>query len=336
MDVKHAVAFRLSALGDVVLTTGPLLHWHNTLGTMFTVVTRAPYVRVFESHPAVNQVIGLSADELRDWFATANRLARAYGGGTLVDLHRSTRSLLLAALWTGAYHKYPKLGLTRRLYHRLRLASAARRLLATNVPQRYALALAKKGTPPPLADEVRPRMFLRPAELDQARDFLTSRGLDTGKPVAALHPYATHPAKAWPAERWLSLVDALEADGVQTVAVGASTTPFLAQRLGQRDLTGTADIRGSSAILAVCSALVSGDSGPMHLGTAVGTPVVGLFGPTTPHWGFLPSGPKDTVLQADLDCRPCSLHGGKGCAKNVACLREVTVQDVIRALGAVL
>lgn len=329
----HAVAVRLSALGDVVLTTGPLLHWHQTLGTTFTVVTRQPLARIFEGHPAVTDVMALSVDDLKSWPSTANRLARSHGGSPLVDLHGSTRSMLLAALWTGPYHKYPKLTLARRVFRRFRPAWAERKLLAANVPQRYAMAL--DDTPPPASD-VRPRIFLAERELDQAREFLISRGLDPAKPIIALHPYATHPAKFWPREHWLELVRQLRASGRQAIAIGAHPKPFLADVLGQADLTNTADIRGSAAILGACSALVTGDSGPMHLATAVDTPVVALFGPTTEHWGFFPSGERDVVLQQNMDCRPCSLHGGTGCHRNIECLRVVTPRKLLEALTGAL
>jgi ADP-heptose:LPS heptosyltransferase len=70
----------------------------------------------------------------------------------------------------------------------------------------------------------------------------------------------------------------------------------------------------------------------MHLAAAVGTPVVALFGPTTREWGFYPSGPCDTVLEQDLDCRPCSLHGTSRCQRRGQCLEAVSPADVLKAI----
>jgi ADP-heptose:LPS heptosyltransferase len=72
----------------------------------------------------------------------------------------------------------------------------------------------------------------------------------------------------------------------------------------------------------------------MHLGTAVRTRTVGLFGPTTRHWGFFPSGKHDTVLESALPCRPCSLHGGRGCDRGVQCMRDITPDAVFHAVTA--
>lgn len=75
------------------------------------------------------------------------------------------------------------------------------------------------------------------------------------------------------------------------------------------DFTNRTDLRQLIALLAQADALVTGDSGPMHLASGVSTPVVALFGPTCREWGFFPTGENDRVLQAPLACRPCSLHG---------------------------
>jgi heptosyltransferase-2 len=82
--------------------------------------------------------------------------------------------------------------------------------------------------------------------------------------------------------------------------------------------------------------VVSGDTGLMHLGTAVGTPVVALFGPTVEAFGFFPWRARATVLQRDLICRPCSAFGGDRCPIDThACLVEITpaeVADAVRRL----
>jgi ADP-heptose:LPS heptosyltransferase len=100
------------------------------------------------------------------------------------------------------------------------------------------------------------------------------------------------------------------------------------------DLTNETDLAQTSAILQQARVLVSGDSGPMHLGTAVGTPVVALFGPTCRQWGFYPSGPRDKVISMNPSCSPCSLHGQGHCARRVSCMEEINVTTVLDAILA--
>ena len=61
------------------------------------------------------------------------------------------------------------------------------------------------------------------------------------------------------------------------------------------------------------AALISGDTGVMHMATGVGTPVVALFGPTVRQFGFFPYNAHASVVERNLGCRPCSSHGGDAC-----------------------
>ncbi|WP_027368249.1 glycosyltransferase family 9 protein [Desulfocurvibacter africanus] len=330
IESTQAAVFRLSALGDVVLTTGVLDWWHRRHNLRFTVITREAFAKLFKHHPAVERVVGITPQGLECWFRTANELAKTYGDRMLVDLHGTGRSLLLASLWKGQVRRYPKHSLLRRLYRLGRFDWAGGKLARNSVPQRYAMAL---DTPPPSAEQLRPKIFLQERELAQARIFLLERGVSNGeRPLAALHPYATHAAKAWPHENWFRLVDLLEDGGWDWIVIGQDRAPFLRDRAGARDLTGGSDLRGSCALLAACSVCVTGDSGPMHMATAVGTPVTALFGPTTRAWGFFPSGEHDVVLERALPCRPCSLHGDSGCVRGRECLAAITPEEVYRAL----
>ncbi len=93
------------------------------------------------------------------------------------------------------------------------------------------------------------------------------------------------------------------------------------------------DLPETAALLRKCRALVAGDTGQMHLATAVGTPVVALFGPTVEAFGFFPYHAKASVLQLELPCRPCSAHGGPACPlRHHRCLQDLQPDLVIEAL----
>ncbi len=330
-----AVVIRLGAMGDVALTTGVLAHWGRTKNMRFAVITRERFAALYDRHPAVTEVIGVSEDNIQtNWFSTANALARQFGNLPLIDLHGVGRSLLLASMWKGPYKKYPKLSFMRRLFRLTGLRFAASRLLACNVPQRYALAL--DATPPP-ASELLPTFDISSEERAKAAEFLDGEKLRRpGQPLVALHPYATHPNKAWPDSRWQELVSLLEASDTDYLVLGVNRRPFLKERCGPRDLTNGSSLRATLALLDACDACLTGDSGPMHLAAGVGTPVVALFGPTTRHWGFFPAGPHDTILERPVRCRPCDVHGGSTCRKGLECLSGITALDAAEALAGVL
>lgn len=327
------LAYRLGHLGDVVLTTGVLAHFARTRGWRFAVATKSAFAPVFDGIPHVERVFAVGKEDLTltGFWACSRRMAGALPGWGLLDLHASTRSRMLGLLWPGAVARYPKMGFGRRAF----LASHGKlfkeSLNALSVPQRYALALEDKAPPAPM---LLPRIVLSDAERAEAGAHLAAlfpQVCPANGPVrpVALHPFATHALKAWPAGHWQRLAALLDSEGLPWVSLGTGAPLFAGRK---QDLTGATTLRQSCALLARCRTLVTGDSGPLHLATAVGTPVTALFGPTTSEWGFYPAGPLDTVLERTLGCRPCSLHGRRPCPKNGECLSLITPEEVMSAI----
>ena len=114
------------------------------------------------------------------------------------------------------------------------------------------------------------------------------------------------------------------------------------------DVTGTVrDVSTSSktgrtsppeltALLARSRVLVTNDSGPAHVASAVGTPVVAVFGPTVPAFGYTPFGERNRIVErAGLACRPCSSHGPQVCPLgHHRCMKEIGPEAVLAALEA--
>lgn len=325
------VIFRLSALGDVVLTTGVLDYWHRRHGWRFTVVTRKAWAAVFEGHPAVDGVVGLEAADLAlpRLLRLYRRIAARHAGEGLLDLHGTLRSRLLAMLWRGPVRRYPKLSVARRLFLKSGGRFCGDALRRWNVTQRYALAV-EADAPARLA--LLPRIHLTESERS-AGSLLASQVPGSG-PLVALHPYATHPDKAWIPECWTALARALREGGARCCVIGQGASSPYGEDVA--DFTGRTTLRESCALLAAADVLVTGDSGPMHLAGAVGTPVVALFGPTTREWGFFPEGPRDVVVEPDMPCRPCSLHGSSRCRQAVGCMAHITPERVVKAVMDVL
>lgn len=318
------IAFRLSHMGDVALTTGVLNYWYETHGDSFIFVTRSGSAPLLEHHPGVTEVITLEDDALKGiaWTKHAHSLAKRFSSHTLLDLHGTLRSRILSFLWKGPIRRYPKFGLERRLYDRTHMAKYRRILEATNVAQRYAMALEET---PPAAGMLTPRIFLTDDERNEASTMLSP--LPAAAPCIALHPYATHPAKQWPRDHWIALAGLLEKNGYNWFVIGRDKTPLL--HGDTQDYTNKTTLRATCALLAQASMLVTADSGPMHLASGVNTPVTALFGPTSKAWGFYPAGAHDTVLERDMECRPCSLHGSKGCEQGFQCLTGISPEDVL-------
>ncbi len=331
---KHMVAVRFSSMGDVVLTTGVLLDWHKKHGTMFTVITKEAFEPLFAHHPAVLNVIGFDENDLRGQTQAMNfrGLMEKYRDSPLLDLHRNLRSAMLARIWRDAIICYNKMSLARRLFLWSKGRFFGEELRRYNVPQRYAIGLYDKKDVPS-AEELRPRIFLSDEEKAWAREKLAPLR-DGNAPLVALHPFATHEAKTWPMEAWTRFAALLRQNGVRYFWVGLGEG--LPEAEASRSFINDTGLRELSALIGAADALVTGDSGPMHIATAVDTPVLAMFGPTCREWGFFPSGPRDRVVQLDMPCRPCSLHGSGSCPKGNACIEGITPERMLDELYVTL
>ncbi len=154
------------------------------------------------------------------------------------------------------------------------------------------------------------------------------------RPRIALNVGASRSYKRWPLENWVWVAQSLAQAGRSIVFVGDKTdagtvaqiTPHLSGNFVS--LAGKTSLRELASVLAACDLLVSGDSGPMHLAVAVGTPTVAIFGATNPA-RHGPYGARNTVLH---DPVPGLLTPGKRPteAEGAACMARVTPEKVLR------
>ena len=328
---EHWLVVRLSALGDVALTTGVLERWHRERNWRFTFLTLEQWAPVLKHHPAIDHVIGVRREDLSaaGLLRLCRKLSREMKGSGLLDLHGTLRSRVLGALWKGKVLQYPKFSMERRAFLRSKGKLFREKLLEFNVPQRYALAVEPVAPP---RSELLPVIHLAGEEKNSAMHRVAPMIAGSGKTVA-LHPYSTHLNKAWKPEYWSSLAETLVAAGHNVLIMGRGDSMASVMPSGVHDLTNATSLRETCALLGQCDMLVTGDSGPMHLAGGVGTPVIALFGPTHAVWGFYPEGPDDIILEADEPCRPCSLHGSKPCPHGQACMASITPQRVVEAVN---
>lgn len=172
--------------------------------------------------------------------------------------------------------------------------------------------------------------------------------LNVTKRYIVLNPNAgeTSLERRWPPDRFAKLADkAYEKWGIPSLIIGAKKERDVAQSVVNAtangkaiNIAGRTSIRGLAAILAGAGAVVTNDSGPIHLASHAGAKVIGIFGPETPAlWGPISGDPNRTInFFRDLDCSPCiNIHNMKTvtCLKEGAeCLTGISVDEVFKAL----
>ena len=176
-----------------------------------------------------------------------------------------------------------------------------------------------------------------PAALEAADLLLVRLGRRGERPLVALEPGARYgPAKCWPPERFGELAKALLAQGFDVVTVGTAATRSVEEQVARlagpgllRAAGRTDDLLALIGLLARSALLVTNDTGPMHLGAALGVPTLALFGATDPVVSG-PRGPGRSVVLMDPEpCSPCFL---RDCPiPGHPCLTKIGAPRVLRA-----
>jgi lipopolysaccharide heptosyltransferase II len=166
---------------------------------------------------------------------------------------------------------------------------------------------------------------------------LAESGLAAGTRWVAVNASARWLTKRWPVERFAVVADRIQSEGLGRIAViGGPEDREVAHALARAmrtplvDLAGAFDLGLLPALLRSAAVLLTNDSGPMHVAAAVGTPVVALFGPTSPARTG-PYGAGHAVLVAGIPCSPCY---SRQCTNEepLACLTALTPDAVLEAV----
>lgn len=326
-----AVVFRLSAMGDVALLTGVLFYWYNLYHIKFIIITRKEWASLFENHPAILKIEALEKNDLtRKGFSNiCKKLSQQYADFPLLDLHASMRSRILSHYWKEHIYRYNKMPLLRRLFLLSKGKLGKNTLLKKNVCQRYASLLSSDFIEP---QKLKPQIFLSKEEKDIAQKTLLELFPKQDKKILVIHPFATHAAKTFSLQRWQQLSSILIND-YDILWVGKGNLP---ENMYGKSLVNKTNLRQLCAILNQSAMLLTGDSGPMHLANGVNIPLLALFGPTTKEWGFFPVGNNVHILQKNISCRPCSLHGKQKCKQQESCLERISNNEIIENIHKIL
>jgi predicted lipopolysaccharide heptosyltransferase III len=185
-----------------------------------------------------------------------------------------------------------------------------------------------------------PVLWLTPEERNSADELLDQFGVQRSQSMVILQPGARYWFKAWPPERFAELADYLTSRYGCRVLIGGSDQDIdLAQQIRQRAknhpiiMAGRTTIKQFASIAKKSALFVGSDSGAMHIASAVGTPVVALFGPSNPReWG--PRGGPVEVLYKEIDCRSCFHPSCMRGEEN--CMKLITVHEVCAAAERLL
>lgn len=313
-------------LGDTVMSV-PTLRALRAALPAAEIWAIGPWVEsILEAEPAVDRLIGAPRGWPARW-RLAQELARS-GMDVALLLPNSFDAALFARL--------------ARVPRRIGYAGDSRSWLLTDPVRHrpgwrhqvgeYLALLAPLGVAPSSAA---PELVIAAGRRDEAQRLLATVGVSPGDRAVGIQLGAAFgPSKLWSADRLAGLATALGSDGVPVVFLG---DPGARRALGAVEaamgrpvahLVGRDHPALLPALLAALAVLVSPDSGPAHVGAAVGVPVVTLFGPTDPRL-TAPRGPRSRPLWRPPPCAPCFRQA---CPIDLRCLTAITEEEVLTAV----
>ena len=334
-----SLVVQTSFLGDVVLTT-PLISELSRRGPV-DVLTTPEGAAILRNNPGIRDTLVYDrreADRGLAGFARTMRRIRQHGQYEAAYMAQgSMRSALLIA----------SSGIPRRIGFN---TSEGRRLYTELVEYKADKHHAERlwwlsmsaCADPPLAGQTKPRLYPSAAD-DAACDALLRESLDDpSRAFLVLAPGSAWGTKRWPyypelavkaAEQWNIVV----VGGSGEREIGHTIIAQIPEGRGA-NAAGRLEILASAALIGRAAALVTNDSAPQHLASAMGTPTVSIFGPTVPEFGFGPLAPDSvTAGNESLACRPCDRHGPQRCPLgHWRCMRELSSSEVSSLLTRTL
>lgn len=329
---------KLSSVGDVILSTAALRAIKEKFGSRYHItllvgeeakeaVLRCPYIDELVvcdfkgKDKGMRNFVSLGANLRRKYFDMA------------VDLQNSRRSHVLTWL-SGAVARfgYDNGKLSVFLNHRIKLPQAPIDPVTHQFKILDALGVELKD----------PRLELWPSEDDRRyiSGFLGSHWVNANQKLVGINVSASKrwTSKMWPLHAMAQLCDYLGKQDIRVVITGKGENDAYARQLIEKakgtkpiNACGKTTLNQLYCLIQQCHVFISGDSAPLHIAAAAGTPFIALFGPTDPR-RHLPPAKRFTVIQKKLPCTPCY----KSDCTHKKCMEAITAEEVFEAVTALL
>jgi len=335
LEVKRILIIKISAVGDCVLATPSI----RAIRRKYPKAYIALLIGRLESQalkgcPYIDEMI-IYDKKGRDkgwlnFLALAGEIRR-YAFEEVVDLQNNSKSHLFAFL-SAAPRRY---GYRKGRYWFL--LNRTIRDINQSVPPvdhqfRVLSMLGIEGAPDKL------ELWPSASDIENVKKMLEEAWVGESQTLIGINPSASPrwDTKRWPAENFARLCDLFGEREIRTVLIGGrsdadvSTGAEILSLAKSKpiNMIGKTSITELAALMKKFRCLITSDSAPMHVAAAMGTPFVALFGPTDPK-RHLPPSENFAVVKKDLKCAPCY----KPVCSDIRCMREITVEDVMKAIN---
>jgi len=324
---------RLSSIGDILLSSSFIRQVRTAYpDAQVDFVIKEQFHDLVRYNPHLNNIYLVKPDQGRAGLKElrAGLIRKNYS--CIFDLHNNFRTRYLTASLTADYkNKIRKDKFKRALLVYFKINNYKE---VTAIPERY---LKVSGSNNIVDDGLGLEIFWNDQHESAVSKLAAEK--DLGKDYTALAPAASFFTKSWPAESYQELIKKIcTHSSNKIVLLGGPQDKEYLDGLVLSDqvvnLAGLTGILESAVVLSRAKAVVSNDSGLMHLAAAVKTPVLAIFGSTVKELGFFPYRAESTVIENnEIKCRPCSHVGRRECPKkHFKCMTEILPETVFSRL----
>jgi heptosyltransferase-2 len=321
-QLNKIAVIRLSSLGDILLSTPVIRALKQKYpNSEIDFIVREQYKDAVKFNPHISDIIiydpgnvNSIKDELKN-----------NGYNLIIDLQNNFRSRALIKNSDAEIKRFHKPSIKKFLLVRFKI-NLLRAMMT--IPQMYAEAadvqLDENGLDLFIPDNIEPQ-------------------IERGKSYIGLCPGSKHFTKCWPQEYFIDLGNSLMSKGFDVAVIGGKDDLGVCEYVsgqikGSINLCNENDLFQTAANIKQCKVVVCNDSGLMHTASAVGIPVIAIFGSTVKEFGFVPYHVRNLLLEnKSLSCRPCSHIGLSECPrKHFKCMKEISPNSVLENLLQVI
>ncbi len=348
--IKKILIIRFSSLGDIILTT-PLLKIlkQDFPESEIDYCTKKSYADIIRYNPAINKVLEVSDDMDFAELSLLKSILRKSKYDLILDLHNNLRTFYLKFFLRFSskilvFKKYS--------FRKFLLVNFKINIMKdlTPIMNRYIKVLhsiVKTET----MDNIKPGIFTNDYAKEEAEKLISNLKIPQKSKLICIVPSSKHFTKTYPAENFAELINKFNKDEYSFLLIGKGNDEVSIKKIksltGENvyDLCDKLTLLELTEVMKKCDLVISGDTGPMHIAEATGTPLIMMAGSSVKEFGFFPSktspptplllqrrGENNTILEVDgLKCRPCSHIGRESCPKgHFKCMKNITADMVYR------
>ena len=338
MAPKRILIIQTAFLGDVILSTPLIKALRELFPDSFISYLLIPETKkVLDNNPYLNEILVYDKRSKKGpiyFFRMVGKIREREFDLAVVP-HRSFRSALLSYLSNipkriGFDNSAGSFLFTHKVHYVKNIHEIERNLLLLSDFDYHPI-------------NVNAELFPSSDDYSYAHKLLHDSDIQEDEKIVGIAPGSVWATKRWLPERFAEVADLLQQKaGVKVIFLGSEEDRKLCKEItAQMEtpsliLAGKTDILQSAAIISFCRVILSNDSAPVHIASAMKRPVVAIFGSTIPEFGFAPYGEGHLLLQKKMECRPCGIHGKQKCPqKHFNCMREITTKEVYEAVVSI-